>query len=252
MDTTNTRKSATKGKYAKPKNASASTVAHASTTTNRKSANKKKSIARSIRNWSRKAKATFKSIYNKIDKKDVKWYWDLKKWIPIICIMMVILYAIGYNKGKTNQIEIFEAIPPETIYIEVTEPTVLETTEPELDEEAVALAILADSSASGRTDTVKRILMWVVINRVEDRANGYGDTLIGVINRPKQWQGYNPDGMYLESTYEIALEVLTTWRNNGPRPIYNDMLWSVYNADGSITVRNRFGEEKGRVEQTFE
>lgn len=253
MATTNTRKSTTKGKYVKPKNGSTSAVVHTSTTTGRKTNKKKKSITRSIRNWSRKIKATFKSIYSKINKKDVKWYWDLKKWIPIICIMMVILYAIGYNKGKTNQIEIFEAIPPETIYIEVTEePTVPETTEPELDEEAVALAILADSSASGKSDTVKRILMWVVINRVEDRANGYGGTIIDVINRPKQWQGYNPDGMYLQSTYDIAVEVLNTWRNNGPRPIYNDMLWSVYNADGSITIRNRFGDEKGRMEQTFE
>lgn len=252
MATTNIRKNTKKGKYARPKNSTVNVV-RTTATTGKKSSTKKKLIMRSIRSWIKKAGQTFRSIYNKIDKKDVKWYWDLKKWIPIISIILIILYAIGYHKGKVEQISIYEAMPAETIYIEVTEePTVPETTEPKLDEEAVALAILADSSASGKTDMVKRILMWVAINRTEDRSNGYGDTLIGVINRPRQWQGYNPDGMYLQSTYDMALEVLDTWRNNGPRPIYNDMLWSVYNADGSITVRNRFGDEKGRVEQTFE
>lgn len=255
MATTDTRKSTstTKGKYVKPKNNTSNIVRTTATTGRRRTAKKKKLTMRSIRNWFKKKGLSFKSIYNKIDKKDVKWYWDLKKWIPIVSIILVILYAIGYHKGKANQIRIYENMPPETIYIEVTEePTIPETTEVVLDEEAVALAILADSSASGKTETVKRILMWVAINRAEDRSNGYGDTLIGVINRPRQWQGYNPDGMYLESTYNIALEVLDTWRNNGPRPIYNDMLWSVYNTDGSITVRNRFGDERGRVEQTFE
>lgn len=197
-------------------------------------------------------KLDFKKLYNKISKNDVKWYWDLKKWSPILIIILIAIYAIGYNKGEAVQIAYYEALPAETVYIEVTsETTPPETTEPELDEEAVALAILADSSAAGKSDNVKRILMWVAINRVEDHSNGYGGTLLEEIARPKQWQQYNPEGMYLQSTYDIAVEVLETWRTNGPRPIYNDMLWASYNSDGSITVRNVFSGTKGRSEQTF-
>lgn len=243
MATTNTRKTA--GKYAKTKNTTSKALtAPVSTQTN--------STTRRRRRTTKK-RVTFESIYNNIDKKDVKWYWDLKKWSPIIIIMLLIVYVTGCNNGKAKQISIFETMPPETIYVEVTEAAIIpEETEAKLDDEAVALAILADTSASGKTDTVKRILMWVAINRVEDRSNGYGGSLIEEINRPKQWQQYNPKGMYLQSTYDIALEVLTTWRDNGPRPIYNDMLWSVYNRDGSITVRNKFSGDKGRNEQTFE
>lgn len=198
-------------------------------------------------------KLDFEKLYNNISKKDVKWYWDIRKWSPIIIVLFLIMYASGCNNGKNEQIAYFETLPPETIYIEVTEPVDIaaEDAEPVRDEEAVALAILADTSASGKSREVKRILMWIAINRTEDRANGYGGTLLEEIARPKQWQGYNPEGMYLLETYDLAIEVLEIWRNNGPRPLYNDMLWSVYNGDGTITVRNRFGDQKGRMEQTY-
>lgn len=259
MTTPNTQHKTTKGgKYASPKSSgvartstgitsvatskSGSTVTH--TSTNRRRTKKKK--------WYQKIWQNVKNLYGKINKKDVKWYWDLKKWSPILIIILIIVYAIGHYKGEAEQIEYYESLPAETVYIEVTRETEPpETTEVALDEEAVALAILADTSASGKSDNVKRILMWVAINRVEDRSNGYGGSLLEEIGRPKQWQGYDPEGMYLQSTYDIAVEVLNTWRSNGPRPIYNDMLWSVYNSDGSITIRNRFNDTKGRNEQTF-
>lgn len=226
-----------------PTSRSGSTSSNNINVNNRRTRNKKKN------KWN----LNLKSIYSKISKKDVKWYWDLKKWSPVFVIVAIIIYTIGYNKGEAKQIAYFETLPAETVYIEVAnEIAPPETTELILDHEAVALSILADTSAAGKSDTVKRILMWVAINRVEDSNNGYGGTLLEEIARPKQWQGYDPEGMYLQSTYDIAIDVLETWRNNGPRPIYNDMLWSVYNSDGSITIRNRFNDTKGRNEQTFE
>lgn len=243
MATTNTRKNSGQGKYEKPKNnmhSSPNTTRTATTTSRRRRTTKKR------------FNLDLKKIRINVSKNDVKWYWDLKKWSPVLIILLLISYVSGCNNGKEEQIAYYETMPAETVYIRVTEePTEPAETEPTLDEEAVALAILADTSASGKSDEVKTILMWVAINRVEDRSNGYGSSLIEEINRPKQWQGYNPKGMYLQSTYDLALEVLNTWRNNGPRPIYNDMLWSVYNSDGSITVRNRFNSSKGRNEQTF-
>ena len=187
-----------------------------------------------------------------MDKKDVKWYWDVRKWSPIILLALILCFVFGSCDKAHVVAEVTDPTVVETQPVqEETEAPTTETTEPQYDPEAVALAILADSSASGKSDEVKEILMWVVINRVEDRSNGYGGSLMEEISRPKQWQEYNPDGMYLQSTYDIALRVLNTWKNNGPRPIYNDMLWSVYNPDGSITVRNKFNSTKNRTEQTF-
>lgn len=132
--------------------------------------------------------------------------------------------------------------------------TLAETTEPTeaiQDSEAVALARLADAVARGRSDEVKRIVMWVAINRSEDRSHGYGLSLLGEIARPKQWQEYTPDANYLESTLRLAEEVLDTRDSGGARPIYGDMLWFVLNSDGSITVRNQFQMAKNRSEATF-
>ena len=194
-----------------------------------------------------------------VNKNDVKWYWDVRKLSFAIIMLLIASYWVGYSNGCSNRdLKIIsevqaaaETAPTEEEVVE-TEPTE-EATEPtvELDDEAVALAILADTSARGKSDTVKETIMWVAINRVEDRSNGYGDTLIYEVNRPKQWQNYDPEGMYLQSTYDLAVKVLDTWRSHGPRPIYNDMLWAVYNSNGSVTVRNKFKDEKGRVEQTF-
>lgn len=244
------RKTQQKGKYCRPKTDTVKAATSESTTRSSEAAVTDVSKRRTT--TKKKQHFDLKSLYNKINKNDVKWYWDLKKWAPVLIIIPIILYLIGYNNGKTNQIEYYESLPAETVLVEVIKEVPVEVTEAAPDEEAVALAILADSTGANKSDNVKRILMWVAINRAEDRSNGYGGTLIEEINRPKQWQSYNPEGMYLESTYDIALEVVTTWRNNGPRPIYNDMLWSVFNSDGSITVRNKFKDTKGRREQTFE
>lgn len=254
--TTNNKKQTTRGKYAKKDTTSKTTFCK--TVASRKATTTSTPATVTTRKRTRPMKRqrslgmTLERLYNKISKNDVKWFWDVKKWIPIIIIMLLISYVFGYNRGENEQIAYFESIPAETIYIEVTQPVeIVKETEPVRDEEAVKLAILADTSAAGKSREVKRILMWVAINRVEDRANGYGRSLIDEIDRPKQWQNYNPDGMYLLETYDLALEVLDIWKTNGPRPLYNDMLWSVYNADGTITVRNRFGNEKGRMEQTY-
>jgi len=172
--------------------------------------------------------------------------WDVRLWAPFIIILMVII--------SNNDKEV-DPIPIEDPAIQVASETIMETEpEPTIDlrtSEITALARLADTVAHGKSDEVKSIIMWIAINRVEDKANGYGMDLQGEIARPKQWQCYDPDGAYLQATYDLAESVHDTWMTGGPRPIYNDMLWFVFNSDGSITVRNRFGNEKNRSEATF-
>lgn len=175
----------------------------------------------------------------------VNWYYDVRLYLPIFIIISAIL--LSGNKSKETSIaptleEISALSDNENIY--EREPS-------EEEREIIELARLADCVGAGRSTEVKKAIMWVVINRTEDRSNGYGLSLIGEIERPKQWQQYRKDASYLESTYRLATEVYTTWKRGGARLMMGDMLWFVLNNDGSITVRNQFKEGKNRSEMTF-
>lgn len=183
----------------------------------------------------------------------VSWYWDVRIWLPVFAVLMAAV--IGLYQSKIERITMeselyFEERATEEARVEAVAETEVPTEAPQ-DSEAVALARLADSVARGRSDEVKRIVMWVAINRSEDRSNGYGLSLLEEIARPKQWQEYSPDANYLESTLRLAEEVLEIRDSGGARPIYGDMLWFVLNNDGSITVRNQFQLSKNRSEATF-
>ena len=166
---------------------------------------------------------------------DVRWYYDVRLWSPLILVLFILTLLPA---KKTEEMPV-ETIPiatvVETLPMEETAPT-----EEEVIPEAEALARLADCVGSGRSDNVKTVIMWVAINRSEDRANGYGQSLLDEIARPNQWQDYDPTALYNEGTYEIAKQVLQTQASGGLRPVDPDMLWFVLNNDGSITLRNQF------------
>ena len=175
---------------------------------------------------------------------DVRWYYDVRLWSPLILLLLI----LALLPGKKEVQELVEETPE--ISMVETQPT--EDTAPTEDAvipEAAALARLADSVGSGRSDNVKTIIMWVAINRSEDRANGYGQSLLDEIARPNQWQGYDENAPYTSGTYAMAKEVLAIQARGGLRPLDTDMLWFVLNDDGSITLRNQFtatGNQKWR------
>ncbi len=182
--------------------------------------------------------------------KKVNWYWDVRLWSPVFLLILAIVIA---SKPIAPEIS-FEEIPADagmTSLVTQEEAEPIEETEAPIIDDVISLARLADSVAAGRSAEVKKIIMWVAINRSEDRRNGYGLSLQEEIARPKQWQQYDPDGVYLEETVHIAEEVYETWKTGGARPLYGDMLWFVLNGDGSITVRNQFKAGKNRSEVTF-
>ena len=167
---------------------------------------------------------------------DVRWYYDIRLWSPLLLLILILALLPGKKQDPavqdpTPDISAVETQPTE----EQTEPT----QEP-VNEEAAALARLADSVGAGRSDNVKTIIMWVAVNRSEDRANGYGQSLLTEIDRPNQWQGYDGTTIYTDETYAIAKQVLETQAKGGLRPLDTDMLWFILNDDGSITVRNQF------------
>lgn len=182
----------------------------------------------------------------------VRRFWDVRLWAPgIIAFSVLLNIVISNGKAVSDAEEVLISADTIVSPVSIVENIPEETEGPTLNPDAVSLAILADTVAARGSDEVKKIIMWIVINRVEDTSHGYGGTLQEEISRPKQWQSYDPNSYYLEHTYDLAVEVLDAWNNNEARPIYNDMLWFRLNRDNSITIRNQFSADKNRVEQTF-
>ena len=171
--------------------------------------------------------------------KDVKWYFDIRLWSPLILLLLILALLPGKGKSETPA----ETTPETQAVVMETEPEVTEppATEP-VDPRAEALARLADTVGAGRSDNVKTVIMWVAINREEDRANGYGKDLLEEIARPNQWQGYDENASYTDHTYDIAKQVLKAQESGALRPVDSDMLWFVLNDNGSITLRNLYAE----------
>lgn len=175
---------------------------------------------------------------------DVRWYYDVRLWSPLILLLLILALLPGKKQPEEPVETVPEISSVETVPEEDTAPT-REAIIPE----AEALAKLAESVGAGRSDNVKTIIMWVAINRSEDRSNGYGQSLQDEIARPNQWQGYDENTVYTQGIYEIAKQVLDTQARGGLRPLDSDMLWFVLNDDGSITLRNQFtatGNQKWR------
>ena len=166
---------------------------------------------------------------------DVRWYYDIRLWSPLILLLLILALLPGKQAEKMPEETIPDITAVETLPEEDTAPT-----EEAVIPEAAALARLADTVGAGRSDNVKTIIMWVAINRSEDRANGYGQSLLDEIARPNQWQGYSETALYTNETYAMAKQVLEIQANGGLRPLDSDMLWFILNDDGSITLRNQF------------
>lgn len=171
----------------------------------------------------------------------ISWYWDIKIWfLPMILVMSLVTSC--ENQNTAADLDYITDNVPAAATEEVTAPT------EQKDDIVVSLARFADSVGAGRSDDVKRAIIWVAINRADDRSHGFGLSLLEELERPNQWQQYNPTGNYLESTYTLADEIYNTWRSSGAHMFQDDMLWFVLENDGSITVRNKFRETKGRSE----
>lgn len=180
---------------------------------------------------------------------DVRWYYDVRLWSPLILLLLILALVLPGRGRREEPVE----STPETVAVEVLPAVQTEPPAEPVDPDAEALARLADSVGAGRSKNVKTIIMWVAINRSEDRANGFGQSLVDEISRPNQWQGYDPNMSYTEETYRIAKEVLATQRDGGLRPLDSDMLWFVLNDNGSLTARNMFTAKANQkwVEKTI-
>ncbi len=195
-------------------------------------------------------KSTFSSLLPQIGK-DVRWYFDIRLWAPVILVLLILCTCTGSSISKSATAKKYDAdIQTMKLNWDAEKQALIEALTPPVadpvpvDPEAEALAILADAVGAGRSDNVKTAVMWIAVNRSERAVEGHGKPLLEEINMPQQWQGYDPEQAdtytYSQSTYEIAVEVLRIRDTGGLRPINNDMMWLVLNNDGSITIRNKY------------
>ena len=85
--------------------------------------------------------------------KDVRWYYDIRLWSPLILLLLI----LALLPGKVKTEEPVETMP---ITVEETQPTEdTAPTEAPVNEDAAALARLADSVGAGRSDNVKTVIM---------------------------------------------------------------------------------------------
>ena len=59
------------------------------------------------------------------------------------------------------------------------------------------------------SDMEKAAVVWCILNRVD--ADGWPDTVAGVVTQPNQFEGYSPDYPATEELKAVAADVLTRW-----------------------------------------
>lgn len=109
--------------------------------------------------------------------------------------------------------------------------------------EAEYIAKTLYGEARGCSEAEQRAVVWCILNRVDEGV--WGDGIIGVITRPGQFAGYDPDYPIWPELYEIAQDVLTQWRREGNGETVERVLpraFVYFSGNGSYNVfRDRAG-----------
>ena len=112
-------------------------------------------------------------------------------------------------------------------------------TEMELEAEYIAKVLYG--TASNHSSDSQKAVVWCILNRVEHYA--YPSTVQEVCEQSQQWMGYSDSNPILEEHYEIALEVLKVWYNDGHRPVSPDYIYLSWSSS-EIILRDTFEEGK--------
>lgn len=158
--------------------------------------------------------------------------------LVVLSIMLVCLVSCSGRMRKDLETE--KANEPEVIYVYVTpEPEANEVSdEHRLEAEQVAKVLYG--TARYNTDAGKKMVVWCIINRVQSTV--YANTVSEVCSQDKQWMQYSDDNPVLTDLYDLALEQLMIWHENGHRPIGPDFLFLSWSSD-EIILRTTFEEK---------
>ena len=119
-------------------------------------------------------------------------------------LLMTVGARVMFKEPRVEYVEVEVEVP---VYIEAENPIakMCEYRNPD----AEALARLVNGYVGyNLSPKGKKTLMEVVDNRSKCGWGDFGNTIQEVCNKTGQWEGYVADGYYLESDYELALEML--------------------------------------------
>ena len=111
----------------------------------------------------------------------------------------------------------------------------------QIEREAEYIAKVIYGTAKNHSSADQRAVVWCILNRVEHYA--HPNTVADVCQQPKQWMGYSNDNPVLADLYDLALEELKIWHNDGHRPISNDYIYLSWSSK-EILLRDTFEENK--------
>lgn len=166
------------------------------------------------------------------------------KWFNIHRQKEILFFIIGMLVMTISARAMFEEPRVEYVEVEVEVPVYMEAENPiaELcgyrnpDAEEVARVLYGVCDYNLSNDA-KTAIIEVIMNRANCTWGEFGNTVSEVCSKDSQWQGYVADGNYLESDYELALNVLNN--KSGARTVPNNCLF-LRCEYGKVAVRQQW------------
>ena len=130
----------------------------------------------------------------------------------IITIVCAVLMAIATVYAAVTAAEsVPEGVPPEVNTEGLCVYTVKEPTYEMYytQDDVIAIAKMLYGESRGCSVSNQQKAVWCVLNRVD--ADGFPDTIIGVLSQPNQFHGYSPAFPVWDELTAVAEDVLTRW-----------------------------------------
>ena len=130
----------------------------------------------------------------------------------ILTIVCAVLMAIATVYATVTAAEsVPEGVPPE---VNTEGLCVYTVKEPEYEmyythDDVIAVAKMLYGESRGCTIDNQKKAVWCVLNRVD--ADGFPDTIIGVLSQPNQFHGYSTAFPVWDELTAVAEDVLTRW-----------------------------------------
>ena len=148
-------------------------------------------------------------------------------------LIMTVSARAMFEEPRVEYVEVEVEVP---VYVEKEDPIAKMLSARNPDAEAMA-RVVGGLVGYNLSPEGKKTVMEVIDNRSKCGWGDFCNTIQEVCNKPGQWQGYVADGYYLESDYELALEVLNSKNNARLVPTSCVFLRCEY---GKVIVRNEW------------
>lgn len=164
----------------------------------------------------------------------------MKNWKRIMMEALVGLYiaVIAFRVGFAATPDYVVEEERETVQEAQVPLATMFPMEPELDADAIAMAKVLYGQCRWNSENAQRAVAWLIINRVESSL--YPDSISEVCSQKSQWMGEG-NKTYTEDLYQLSLEVITTWRAGGMRPVGADFLFLRW-SQSEVELRTSFNE----------